>query len=432
MSISSAQDSIVSAVTNGVPLPPSEPLDIMNGYDIPIVDLDTVEGVHVVVDKEKGQYLGHPTTVLLSDKKTILCVYPKGHGRGAIVLKKSIDGGKTWSDRLPTPTTWSSSREVPTMYDVTDANGKKRLIMFSGHQNNDATVNRVRMAVSEDEGTTWGELLSMETLPAGIVAMADVIALNTGKGHYMATYHRRLDGIDARGPFKTLVPLVTFSEDGGMSWSAPIPVGSGIRDKHLCEGGFVRSPDGKTIAMLLRENNRLYNSQVIFSTDEGKTWSPPKTLPAALNGDRHQVVYLTDGRLLVQFRDLTPHKKAGNISSPTEGDWVAWVGQWSDIVDGTQGEYRIRMKDNTEGADTAYPAGELLPDGTLVCTTYGHFDKMESPYIRTVRFKIADTDKLAKQQRSGARPVIKNVNGDKESIFDPNNPGKINQIIQKQ
>ncbi|MCY3964219.1 MAG: hypothetical protein OXG83_04190 [Acidobacteria bacterium] len=32
----------------------------------------------VAVDREAGQYLGHPTTVLLSDERSILTVYPKG------------------------------------------------------------------------------------------------------------------------------------------------------------------------------------------------------------------------------------------------------------------------------------------------------------------------------------------------------------------
>jgi len=52
----------------------------------------------VVVDREEGQYLGHPTTVLLEDGKTILTIYPKGHGRGEIVYKRSTDGGLTWSE----------------------------------------------------------------------------------------------------------------------------------------------------------------------------------------------------------------------------------------------------------------------------------------------------------------------------------------------
>ena len=55
---------------------------------IPLVDLAGQKDQQVIVDKEPGQYLGHPTTVLLEDHKTILCVYPKGHGKGAICLKK--------------------------------------------------------------------------------------------------------------------------------------------------------------------------------------------------------------------------------------------------------------------------------------------------------------------------------------------------------
>ena len=73
------------------------------GYTIPIVDISGEKERQVIVDREAGQYLGHPTTVLLEDGKTMLIVYPKGHGRGAIVYKRSTDGGKTWSERLPTP-----------------------------------------------------------------------------------------------------------------------------------------------------------------------------------------------------------------------------------------------------------------------------------------------------------------------------------------
>ena len=84
------------------------------------------------------------------------------------------------------------------------------------------------------------------------------------------------------------------------------------------------------------------------------------------------------------------------IGSPTEGDWVAWVGTYDDLVKGGEGQYRIRIKDNKNGWDTTYPAVEVLPDGTFVLTTYGHWEKNESPYILTVRFNLEEIDEKAK------------------------------------
>ena len=121
------------------------------GYSIPLLDLAGETNRQVIVDREPGQYLGHPTTVLLEDGKTILCVYPKGHGKGPIIFKRSPDGGLTWSSRLPVPATWATSKETPTIHRVVDAAGKKRLIVWSG-------LYPARLAVSEDDGQSWSDL----------------------------------------------------------------------------------------------------------------------------------------------------------------------------------------------------------------------------------------------------------------------------------
>ncbi|MCK7460874.1 MAG: hypothetical protein MZU84_01765 [Sphingobacterium sp.] len=81
---------------------------------IPLIDLAADASRQTVVDREPGQYLGHPTTVLLEDGRTMIAVYPKGHGRGPIVMKRSADGGLTWSERLPVPENWATSLETPT------------------------------------------------------------------------------------------------------------------------------------------------------------------------------------------------------------------------------------------------------------------------------------------------------------------------------
>ena len=96
-------------------------------------------------------------------------------------MKRSNDGGLTWSDRLPVPESWKTSLEVPTIHPVEDAAGNKRLIMFSG-------LYPARMAVSEDMGNSWSELNILGDW-GGIVVMGDLVPLNTGKGHYMAMFH---------------------------------------------------------------------------------------------------------------------------------------------------------------------------------------------------------------------------------------------------
>jgi hypothetical protein len=364
---------------------PAQPPD----YSIPVIDLANDTARQVIIDKEPGQYLGHPTTVLLEDNKTMIAVYPKGHGIGAIVMKRSADAGLTWSERLPTPENWATSKEVPTIHRVIDKKGVKRLIMFSG-------LYPIRMAVSQDDGHNWTPLRPIGDF-GGVVTMASVERLKSGD--YIALFHddgRYIRGgpnTDSRGgpagtPSGTWTVYKTISADGGLTWSQPMPIASFTNGPHICEPGLIRSPDGSQMAVLLRENSRKFNSFVIFSDDEAQTWTEPRELPAALTGDRHVGKYAPDGRLFITFRDTTR-------SSPTAGDWVGWVGTYNDIVNGSQGQYRVRLMDNTKGADCAYPGLELLPDGTFVTTTYGHWQKGQQPYIVSVRFKIEEIDARA-------------------------------------
>lgn len=347
---------------------------------LPLVDLDADTARQVVIDREAGQYLGHPTTLLLEEGHTLLVVYPKGHGAGEILYKRSGDGGRTWSARLPTPASWATSRETPTLHRVVDAAGTRRIILFSG-------LFPVRMSVSEDDGASWTELAPVGDW-GGIVAMASVIPLATGPGHYLALFHD--DGRFIADEGKATGVFTVYqsrSQDGGLTWSTPTAIARSA-ELHLSEPGAIRSPDGREIALLLRENSRRAPAQVIFSTDEGRTWSAPRPLPLTLTGDRHVARYAPDGRLFVSFRDLPPD----GTESPTRGDWVGWVGHYEDLHTGEAGMYRIRLKDNHHAWDTAYPGVELLPDGRFVVVTYGYWTAGEAPYILGVRFTLAELD----------------------------------------
>jgi hypothetical protein len=252
--------------------------------------------------------------------------------------------------------------------------------MFSG-------IYPIRMAHSPDDGKTWSELKAIGNF-GGIVAMASLARLKNGD--YMALFHTGAYGLDGkkRDPREYRI-YKTLSKDGGLTWGAP----SAIAEKAgawLCEPGLIRSPDGKQIAVLMRENSRKLNSHVIFSDDEGVTWTKPRELPGALTGDRHTGRYTKDGRLFISFRDTT-------LQSKTKGDWAAWVGTYDDIVKGREGQYRVRLMKNHKGYDCGYPPVEVLPDDTIVTTTYGHWTPDEMPYIVSVRLKLEELDRMAKK-----------------------------------
>lgn len=341
------------------------------------LDLDGETARQTTVRRVPDKYLGHPTTVLLPDGKTILCVYPEGHGKGAIVLQKSEDGGRSWSAPLPVPENWATSLETPTIHRLVDRDGQARLVLFSG-------LFPIRSSLSTDDGTTWTPLAPIGDF-GGIVAMASVVAL--ADGTHAAFFHDDGRYLRAGGKRSQFAVYRTVSADGGRTWGEPAVVWTG-KDLDLCEPGVVRSPDGKRLAMLLRENRRLRGSYIAFSADEAATWSQPVELPLSLCGDRHVGAYGADGRLLLSFRDMSK-------DSPTRGDWVAWVGTFDDLVQRRDGQYRVRLSRNWRGTDCAYPGVEVLPDGTFVLTTYGHWLPSQNPFVRCVHLHLRELDALA-------------------------------------
>lgn len=348
---------------------------------LPFVDLsqDTARQV-VVAQGTADTYQGHPTTVLLPDGQTMFATWTIGHGGPCGPLKRSDDGGRTWSELLPTPENWQGVRNCPALYRLTDPQGVSRLFVFAGQGPGGA----MHQSVSTDDGKTWSPMRSNHLVC--VMPFCTIAAANGGKKLIGLTNIRRPgETKDSRSN----IIAQSESTDGGLTWSK-WQILLDLGDSKPCEPEVVRSPDGKQLLCLMRENVRTQPARYMTSDDEGRTWSEHRTLPPGLHGDRHKAVYTADGRMVVVFRDM------GN-TSPTRNHFVAWVGRYEDILAGRDGVYKIKLLHSHKGSDCGYPGLELLPDGTLVATTYVKYRAgSEQNSVVSVRFSLAETDRAEK------------------------------------
>jgi hypothetical protein len=95
------------------------------------------------------------------------------------------------------------------------------------------------------------------------------------------------------------------------------------------------------------------------------------------------------------------------LNSPTKGHFVAWVGTYEDLRQGRPGQYRVKLLHNHPPArtgDCGYPGVELLPDDTIVATTYVKYAPgPEKHSVVSVRFKLSETDKLLSASKGSGR-----------------------------
>ena len=316
----------------------------------------------------------------MPDGKTIFCVWTYDHGGRCGPMARSDDSGRTWirmDDQLPEG--FQGHSNCPSIYRLIDPDGKERLWVFSAQP----CMPRI---LSENGGASWCEMHPLG-LPC-VMTFSSIVRLRNG--NYLGMYHRRMDAVSGESDRSVPLNVVqTETADGGLTWSAPRVVGA-VDGKMPCEPYIFRSPDGKELCCLMRENTHTGNSLVMFSGDEGVTWSRPRDTCWGLTGDRHQGVYTDDGRLVVAFRDQA-------LESPTLGHFVAWVGTYDDIKDDSPGQYRIKLLHSHAGGDCGYPGVERLPDGAILATTYIKYEPGKAKQsVVCVRFGLEELDsKLA-------------------------------------
>lgn len=363
-----------------------DPLAAPSEINIPTIDISDWTDHQIVIEPGTPEIRqGHPNSILLPDGKTMYVIWTIGHGGPCGQLKRSDDGGLTWTDKLDVPDNWNQFANCPPLYLLKDPQGKERLVTYA---NRTPKGLKMAYAYSEDSGKTWTPFdyakCSADTLLADIMPFTSVIPIENGKRLLGVTNNRR--------PYqmgRSNLLVQSYSDDGGFSWT-PWRIILDLDTEYApCEPEIIRSPDGKELLMLIRENNHAYNSWIMISRNEGKTWSEPFAAPASLTMDRHKACYTPDGRLIVVGRDVAKN-------SPCKGHFVAWVGTYDDIVKRREGQYRIKMLHSFK--TTEYPGLSVLPDGTIVAITSLPYREGENYSIVESRFTLSEIDAIAKDE----------------------------------
>ena len=145
-----------------------------------------------------------------------------------------------------------------------------------------------------------------------------------------------------RGEGQEFAEVLWTSEDGGKTWSERSTIAYDGYHR-FCEGGMVVLDGGKRLACVLRENHSGgIPCFVVFSEDNGHTWTAPKMLPFALH--RPYGKQLQDGRVLVTGRHVN-----GGLGT------YAWVGD----LDAEAGTYAV-------GGPRRRYAAEITPEALVI------------------------------------------------------------------
>lgn len=360
---------------------------------VPTVDLsnDTARQT-VIAAGTPDVYQGHPYSVLMPDGETIFLVWCVNHGGFAGPMAKSADGGRTWTrldEKLPAG--YATHKNCPSIYRLENEQGESFLWVFTAQP----LMPRI---VSADDGATW-----TEKEPLGfpnVMAFSSIVPKHFGvqDGCYIGFYHHAVmaDGkvMNAEGAqTRRLEVLTSETTDAGFTWSAPRVVAS-VPDKMPCEPFAFRSPDGEEICCLMRENTHTGKSLVMFSGDDGATWTEPVETAWELTGDRHIGAYLDDGRLFIAFRDQA-------VDSETRGHFVGWLGTYDDIKNSAPGQCRVKLLHSHAGWDCGYPGVHQTADGTIVALTYIKYQEGPAKHsIVETRFTPKELDEL----RANSKP----------------------------
>ena len=379
---------------------------------------------HIDIDYDRKFYSGHPQQAVFAyygQGEIVIgynrapCNYktkrdvrhgPGGyHGRSQVVLRRSLDFGRTWP----------KSTEV-VIYRESDPPEKKRAFLFqpTARRDNidmfspDSLFFFTRTWLPElkgklvcagirsaDRGRTWEDVPTI--VPNPLIKGGDVLeschpVLRMPDGKTLLA----VLSMNMPAAPKHSGPVLFQSTDNGLSWQYEGLVRgkpSGTEGGRFAYPGLLRMPDGKLHCYFVHIGGRYEVRGVrnaicmTESRDKGKSWSDPVPItsnagqgcwknpgplnkpPGASNYRAPWPILLRDGRVLVLFnRRRMPVGIGGVLSSDGGKTW----------------SHEFAIRDDGVGTDSGYPVGCQFEDGRIFVAYY--FTKPDGNKFGGTRF----------------------------------------------
>lgn len=253
---------------------------------------------HVTIDQRQGHYLCFPD-IAHSGDGGLLCAYNEFDkhvgSRRRLLLKRSEDGGRTWS---PAQMLNAQSSHCPRITRMADG-----LLLMS-----DDSLNG--FYCSTDFGRTWAEQPNAGIAQHGLID--HVVELDHETLLSAAHMHR---GSHPQPKIRQAPTeqMAYISRNRGRNWTMHAIIAN-EKCLVLCEASLIRLPPcdnahnddaPPSLLALMRENSHVGEPMyACISNDGGNTWGPPH--PTPLIGHRPTLGWTASGKLLVTYRDVGP------------------------------------------------------------------------------------------------------------------------------
>ena len=171
---------------------------------------------------------------------------------------------------------------------------------------------------SEDGGATWSAMKVLED-PGELWSAANPATLLDRTHKRLWVFYIRCrperNTHTARPGTDDILLLARWTDDHGRTWSDPMDLTSvarDMKDPHWRTtvpgpGGAIQDRQGRLLVPCWKYEG--WNNFVLYSDDHGRTWRRSDFVPGGKQGNENQLVELADGALLMDIRQTTgPHR----------------------------------------------------------------------------------------------------------------------------